>query len=140
MKSWSSPAVLFTIAALAVAAPAALAQSDNPSGAVAFESFKVQGSIQFPQGDAKSGSLSLRAQFTPGLGDGIFPDNEDITLVIEPEPSDTNLPVPPVTLSPCPPDAWCPTRTEAGRWATAQYALATSSSSCCSPVRIPRWT
>ena len=86
---------------LLLSAPAALAQdtTEPPPGTVAFESFSVRGTLELPHDQGLLGSLSLRAQFALGeLSDGIFPGDEDITLVIEPEPPQTNIPEPPCNI------------------------------------------
>lgn len=122
MKNRALLLVLFTLTAFA--GPAGAQDPTEPlPGAVPFESFKVQGSIQFPQGDAKSGSLSVRAQFTPGLGDGIFPGSEDVTLVIEPEPSQTNVPPAPCNIVALP--AGCLVPHKNGGWTLGDGSVRT---------------
>ncbi|MCI0627645.1 MAG: hypothetical protein L0387_39345 [Acidobacteria bacterium] len=116
MKSWLPLLFFSTLSALAVAAPAAVAQSDNPSTAIPFESFKVSGSIQLPAVNSSSGSLALRAQFALGeFSDGIFPGNEDITLLLEPAPSQTNFPPGPCNIVALPAACLVPDKTP-GSW------------------------
>lgn len=73
IKSWSSLAVLLTIAALAVAAPTAV------------ESFVVKGSFEVPTDKNSPGSLATQIQFVPAVSGGsVSPSTDQILLVFEP--------------------------------------------------------
>lgn len=84
MENRGSNLVLLAIVVL-VATPVAVAQSDNPSGAVPFETLAVKGSFDLPDDKSSPGSLATLIQFVPAeFSDGISPSTDQFVFVLEP--------------------------------------------------------
>ncbi|MGH9794178.1 MAG: hypothetical protein ACRD5G_05350 [Candidatus Acidiferrales bacterium] len=101
MKTRTLLLVLFTLAVFAVAAPAAVAQSDNP-GAIPFESLVVmRGDFHVPADKNSPGSLVTQIQFSLAVSGGsVSPSTDQFLFVFEPaQPASLPAVLPAIVVS-----------------------------------------
>jgi hypothetical protein len=100
MKKRTAQLALFTLAALAVTAPAAIAKSDNPSSTIPFASFAVKGNYDVPHDKSSPGSLATQIEFRLAeTSDGISPSTDQFLVVLEPAMAQLSATLPAIVVS-----------------------------------------